>query len=391
MLGRATRRHLLTCLLLVSAGAVVPSASAYTLTDWMRSWPSRTRFPGPLTLPATPAPAITLPPSVSPVPDSAPPPAPAPATSAPATSAPATSAPAPACGPSVPQATAATTAPPISPEAAAANACVNCCAAWLAPLCRLFHGQPLQTRYRTTWVPVPTTDYRQVVSYHPTTGAAVTSLQPCTTYTWQMRRVPVSAWSAPLQAAGPPRGVSSPSYGIPATPGMAPSAPPGTFVPPATPGPTVPGDAAEPPQLSPDDAQRLQQLQRVPSVETRPAVPRYDPPNHREPASQDTPPRPRVTPVPDPERSPSSSTRATRPPAESVEPTPSSRWDPRDRTALRPFRQTAVVVPIVWPNSKQASAAELPTAASASHAPLPNENYPATSTTDNQGWRAVWP
>jgi hypothetical protein len=49
---------------------------------------------------------------------------------------------------------------------------------------------PQAAPYRTVWYRIPVTSFRPVTSVDPATGAAVTALQPCTTYTWQARRVP---------------------------------------------------------------------------------------------------------------------------------------------------------------------------------------------------------
>jgi hypothetical protein len=51
-----------------------------------------------------------------------------------------------------------------------------------------------QTCFRTTWVRVPVTSYSPVVSTDPCTGCQVTALRPCTSYTWQAQKVPVTAY-----------------------------------------------------------------------------------------------------------------------------------------------------------------------------------------------------
>ncbi len=48
--------------------------------------------------------------------------------------------------------------------------------------------------YRTVWQPVPVTTYRRTVSYNPATGLPITCTQPCTTYTYQARRVPYTSF-----------------------------------------------------------------------------------------------------------------------------------------------------------------------------------------------------
>lgn len=51
-----------------------------------------------------------------------------------------------------------------------------------------------QVAYRTVWQPVPVTTYKRTVSYNPTTGLPITCTQPCTTYTYQARRVPYTTY-----------------------------------------------------------------------------------------------------------------------------------------------------------------------------------------------------
>jgi hypothetical protein len=51
-----------------------------------------------------------------------------------------------------------------------------------------------QTGYRTNYARVPTTVYRPVASVDGSTGCAVTVMKPCTTWTWQARRVPYTTY-----------------------------------------------------------------------------------------------------------------------------------------------------------------------------------------------------
>ncbi|MCA9213498.1 MAG: hypothetical protein KDB27_10560 [Planctomycetales bacterium] len=51
-----------------------------------------------------------------------------------------------------------------------------------------------QTSYRTVWQPVPVTTYRQTTHCNPTTGLPITCTRPCTTYTYQARRVPYTSY-----------------------------------------------------------------------------------------------------------------------------------------------------------------------------------------------------
>ena len=49
-----------------------------------------------------------------------------------------------------------------------------------------------QTAYRSSWARVPVTYYRPVATVNPTTGCPTNATQACTTYQWQVRRVPVT-------------------------------------------------------------------------------------------------------------------------------------------------------------------------------------------------------
>ena len=77
-----------------------------------------------------------------------------------------------------------------------------------------------QVAYRTVWQPVPVTTYRRTVSNNPATGLPITCTQPCTTYTYQARRVPYTTFR-PVYATEP---VSAPAA-VPTT------VTPGTVVP----------------------------------------------------------------------------------------------------------------------------------------------------------------
>ncbi len=52
------------------------------------------------------------------------------------------------------------------------------------------------TAYRTDWKRVPVTQYRPETSSDPCTGCSVTCMKPCTTYNWQMQRVPYTTYRA---------------------------------------------------------------------------------------------------------------------------------------------------------------------------------------------------
>ena len=51
-----------------------------------------------------------------------------------------------------------------------------------------------QTSYRTVWQPVPVTTYRRTTHCNPATGLPITCTRPCTTYTYQARRVPYTSY-----------------------------------------------------------------------------------------------------------------------------------------------------------------------------------------------------
>jgi hypothetical protein len=50
------------------------------------------------------------------------------------------------------------------------------------------------TAYRTNWEQVPVTQFQKTCSTDPCTGCQVTCMKPCTTYTWQMKRVPYTTY-----------------------------------------------------------------------------------------------------------------------------------------------------------------------------------------------------
>ena len=212
----------ISCLVLILAGLAVQPASGYTLVDWIRTWPAS----APGAAPAPMAPAV-MPMFSSPAPSCGAPvpncgtPAPACDARPPYYSAPAMVAPAPNCG----------AAMPAAPTGAGVS--------YLQPAPTV--AVPVQqVRYRTTWVRTPTTNYRPIVTYDPVNGWPTTAMQPCTTYTWQLRRVPTNSqggWFAnafgnlfgppyppPAQPVGiyvpPPAPVVAPGWGGSPTPAM---------------------------------------------------------------------------------------------------------------------------------------------------------------------------
>ena len=51
-----------------------------------------------------------------------------------------------------------------------------------------------QVAYRTVWQPVPVTTYKRTVSCNPMTGLPIECTKPCTTYSYQARRVPYTTY-----------------------------------------------------------------------------------------------------------------------------------------------------------------------------------------------------
>lgn len=163
------------CLVILLASPVAQPASGYTLVDWIRTWPAS--VPG--AAPAATAPVV-IPGFSSPAPTCG---TPAPSCAAPA--------PAPACDSRPPYYTAPAPAPVPNCGAAMPTAPVGAGVSYLQPAPTA--AVPVQqVRYRTTWVRTPTTNYRPIVTYDPVTGWPTTAMQPCTTYTWQLRRVPAT-------------------------------------------------------------------------------------------------------------------------------------------------------------------------------------------------------
>jgi hypothetical protein len=259
-------------------------------------------------------------------------------------------------------------------------------------------------RYRTTLARVPVTYYRPIIANDPGTGCPVTTLQPCTTYRWQFRRVPTtvnyrggsSCWLWPWSNPDPPV-ASAPAFapacapacaptisGVPtygaavSQPAAIPSAAAPYYPAPATlaPGPASSVPADNPPSLQPQAAPAAGQgsAYRLPSEGTQsvldPPAPPITPPTvgtettgdasrgSVDPATLHQPTF--VKPLPDPEA----------PPLEAPQ-----LLTPRDRTAARDQRGA---VPVSW------SAAQVQLAP----APAP----PAAPVRwDDSGWRSEQP
>jgi hypothetical protein len=321
-------------------------------------------------------------------------------------SAPATLAPAPNCGVALPAAPVGAGVSYIQPAVVAAT--------------------PVQhVRYRSTWVRVPTTNYRPIVNYDPATGWPTTTMLPCTTYTWQMQRVPAEGpanWlldplrnlfgptsPPPVPAVGiytpapspAPTFSAAPAYAAP--PNIAPSSPYGTtaplapptaspgWVPSDAPAPAMPAPqmgpagpagktpADQPPQLSPNEIQGLQPI---------PEIRRYAPANNSAPPPTPSPPLlnpsppvpsaapPLISPVPDPD---AGNSRSQVPAAPSL-------YDPDGRTArVLPLSSRWPAVPIRWPEQPAVSESHAVAAVGLSK---PAQSPAAL---DTAGWQAVRP
>jgi hypothetical protein len=268
--------------------------------------------------------------------------------------------PAPGAMPSaLPRPPAATYAPATAcPPAAACNPCDPCATPAPQPLVSSFRPQ---VRYRTTWVPVPVTRYRPVMGTDPTTGCPTTAMQPCNTYTWQLRRVPVvqyrplwggrrcgaqlfpSCGAAPLAPAMAPTVVSpggscctTPSAGQPyyaPQPGvqLVPGASEGSE------GQAAPTPADQKPTLPPETRQQASARPQLPLSSPAAGSATSRGPQTNPTSAEAQRPLPTVRPLPDPDAKDRPSVDFKEPP---------QLLDPRDRTASR---ATWAVVPIAWP------------------------------------------
>ena len=84
-----------------------------------------------------------------------------------------------------------------SPPQACAPACPQpaVCSTTCSQTCqRVVVNYVPYTAYRCDWEQVPVTQYQQTCSTDPCTGCTVTCQKPCTTYTWQQKRVPYTTY-----------------------------------------------------------------------------------------------------------------------------------------------------------------------------------------------------
>jgi hypothetical protein len=80
---------------------------------------------------------------------------------------------------------------------------------YVQPRSHLFRPRPI---YRSSWFRVPVTRYQAVPIANPRTMGTVSQLQPCNTYTWQHRRLPVSSYRPFHSYYGQPAQARVPSF-----------------------------------------------------------------------------------------------------------------------------------------------------------------------------------
>ncbi len=414
----AVKLQIVACVVLFQAIVGVQCADAYTLTDWMRTWPN---YHGP-SLPAAPA-ALPMTPPMSPLPvptDTTPPSItiPPPTTPPPTfTPPPTVTAPATTCAAPATTSSASPVYAPATPPRAGRGWCD-----WLFG--RRAVGYRPEVRYRTQLMRVPTTNYRPVTTYHPVTGTAITNVQPCTTYSWQFRRLPYTTYrpmyaparapwvapntpvvtgyypgtvvSAPSTTCAPPSATpyytpppASTTPSLPSTPAFPttpmPSSAPRSLT---TPGPTTPADRA--PSLAPNGLSPLENGQPEPTIRNYPPMEPIEGANGKsngestdgksnEVKKEPAPPEGdilQLTPVPDPDAGADRNKIQAAP----------SLFDPNDRTANRSARPAWSYSTIAWPDKPTVSTRE----------PAPTEVVEPDSIDekeelDSSGWEAVQP
>ncbi|MCA9262453.1 MAG: hypothetical protein KDA60_01345 [Planctomycetales bacterium] len=70
------------------------------------------------------------------------------------------------------------------------------------PYQSFYSGYAPSSNFRTVWSPVPVTSFRPVTYVNPLATGSTTSVQPCTTYSWQARRVPYVSYSPTISQYG---------------------------------------------------------------------------------------------------------------------------------------------------------------------------------------------
>jgi hypothetical protein len=292
-------------------------------------------------------------------------------------------------------------------------------------------------RYQTSWIRVPTTNYRPVNILDPLTGCATSTVQPCTTYSWQVRRVPTSSCFRPANAAvatvnywadpcavpsypavtipgavvsngcggcSTPTAVPAPYY----TPGPAVPSAPATILPSVPPSPTIPLQPSFPatsqPTLQPGFPAGPTPADRAPSLLTPSPSPALPPTTTNYPPlipPPVPPPLAPASPAPAPATGPAApagepAKKLELVPRTSVElapvPDPDATSNPksptlldtRDRTAWRGAPPTWGVAPTVWPDRSE----EASLRSAASQEPLRPQ---LAERPDTDGWHSVRP
>lgn len=286
------------------------------------------------------------------------------------------------------------------------------------------------SRYRTAWTRVPVTSYRPVASIDPNTGASVTVLQPCTTYTWQLARVPVSTlrptayavayapqatatssgyysaatvaqpaigsgcascatggatYAAPSSAPYAAPSTGGPTYAAPASPSAAPAVPAG---PAGSVGPAETAPADRPPSLNPDGLNQGASFRTAPRGKA--AAPQQSVRVDR--------PRPKfeigsgIKPVPDPDAPQQRTTEEEdrdegrdegRDDDDAVE-----LHNPRDRTAAMPQRRTWAFQPVSWSRTHVDGSPDSAAAAAVHETPVATTPSSADEW-DASGWKSI--
>jgi len=257
-----------------------------------------------------------------------------------------------------------------------------------------FRSFRLGPDFRSQWAQVPVTRYRPVLPTVAGSPVASSTLQPCNTHTWQVRRVPVWSW-VPQTTASPIITGQIPAAGcnqcgpqalnsaatipgasaatVPSTSTTVPGATsaPGTVIG-ATPSfpasPNVP-PASVPPQLDPSEIETRRPVTSVP-----PNASNIGGAADAGSATSVTPDYHNVTPVPDPEA------RRQQKASSEVVPRAPSLLDPDERTAGN-ASYAWTVVPIQWARPEQAEATEAIEAAAPAVVNVPIEARPITPAT----------
>lgn len=251
--------------------------------------------------------------------------------------------------------------------------------------------------YRTTWVQMPVTNYRPVATV--TAGYPATTLQPCTTYIWQARRLPSYEAFRPLYAnyaPAPTAGCASCS--VPASaPYYAPATPTSTFGPvTVSPGTTRPGIVGPSSTFAPTGGSAVP-ADMQPSLSPG-GVPSSAPPTIRNFAPLDS-----VSPPLDPPsglqlNSPAAMQKKPAkddglrfvpdPDAPAIQETPNRAprlITPREKTAAASLRSNGASTPIPWSERPTIR----PVSAETAVLDAPTSSNPYEEKWDDSGWRSL--